>query len=81
MTDLERQAHGLLQALLSVPFESCAAITREFRGLPLLPGLYAVRHREVRYFTLVKKSCESGLGEGAKPALGHGWMSICIRRL
>lgn len=46
MNELEEQAQGLLQALLSVSFESCALITREFRDLPLSPGLYAVRHRE-----------------------------------
>jgi excinuclease UvrABC nuclease subunit len=46
LTDLERQAHRLLHQLLAAPFESCAVVTREFRDLPLLPGLYAVRHRE-----------------------------------
>jgi excinuclease UvrABC nuclease subunit len=46
LNELEEQAKGLLQALLSTQFESCASITREFRDLPLSPGLYAVRHRE-----------------------------------
>jgi excinuclease UvrABC nuclease subunit len=44
--NLEEQAQGLLQALLSASFESCALITREFQDLPLSPGLYAVKHRE-----------------------------------
>jgi excinuclease UvrABC nuclease subunit len=46
MSREEEQAQELLQALLSVPFESCAVITREFRDLPLSPGLYAVKHRQ-----------------------------------
>lgn len=46
MSELEARARDLLQALLSVPFESCAPMTREFRELPMTPGLYAVRHRE-----------------------------------
>ncbi len=46
MNEVEEQAKRLLQTLLSVPFESCALITREFRYLPLSPGLYAVKHRE-----------------------------------
>lgn len=46
MNDVEKQAKILLQTLLSVPFESCILISREFRDLPMSPGLYAVRHRE-----------------------------------
>ena len=46
MDELEEQAKLLLQALLTVPFESCAWITHEFRDLPMSPGLYAVRHQE-----------------------------------
>lgn len=44
MNEVEAQAKILLETLLSVPFESCASITREFRDLPLSPGLYAVKH-------------------------------------
>lgn len=46
MNEVEAQATEMLQTLLSVPFESCASISREFRDLPLSPGLYAVRHQE-----------------------------------
>lgn len=46
MNELEEQAGELLEALVSLPFESCAPITRDFRSLPLSPGLYVVRHRE-----------------------------------
>jgi len=46
LNELEDQAKRLLQAFLSLPFESCALITREFRDLPMSPGLYAIRHRE-----------------------------------
>lgn len=43
---MEARARELLQALLLVPFESCASITRNFSDLPATPGLYAVRHRD-----------------------------------
>jgi excinuclease UvrABC nuclease subunit len=46
LNQLEEQANRLLQALLSAPFESCVLITREFRDLPMSPGLYAVRHQK-----------------------------------
>ncbi len=46
MSELEKQAHDLLQAMVSIPCESCQPITREFRELPPAPGLYAVRHRD-----------------------------------
>lgn len=65
MNELEEQAKELLQALLSVPFDSCALITREFRDLPLSPGLYAVRHQEYRllYLGKAKKLRERFRGE------------------
>ncbi|MDX2241536.1 MAG: GIY-YIG nuclease family protein [Leptolyngbyaceae cyanobacterium bins.302] len=46
MSEIQEQAKEMLQALLSVSFESCASIAREFQALPLSPGLYAVRHRQ-----------------------------------
>ncbi len=46
MNDVEAQARALLQTLISTPFQSCALINREFLDLPVVPGLYAVRHRE-----------------------------------
>lgn len=46
MTELEAQAAQLLQTLIAVPFAACAPISREFRDLPMSPGLYAVRHRD-----------------------------------
>lgn len=69
----EEQTQELLRALLSVPFESCVLITREFRDLPLSPGLYAVRHREVGLLYMGKqKSCENDLEAGTKLVLGRG---------
>lgn len=46
MNEVEAQARELLQTLLAVQFESCALISREFHDVPMLPGLYAVRHRK-----------------------------------
>jgi excinuclease UvrABC nuclease subunit len=45
MTKLEAQARTILEALLSVPFSDCVAISRDFASLTTRPGLYALRHR------------------------------------
>lgn len=45
MTDLEAQAHTILESLLKTKFSECAPITKEFAELTTKPGIYAVRHR------------------------------------
>ena len=34
-----------MDSLASIPFEDCIAISKEFRELPMSPGIYAVKHR------------------------------------
>lgn len=45
MTEVEEQAHAILEALLNMPFSQCVPITRDFARLTTKPGIYAVRHR------------------------------------
>lgn len=45
MTDVETQAHTILESLIKTAFSECVPITREFTGLTTKPGIYAVRHR------------------------------------
>lgn len=45
MNEIATQARAFLQSLTSTSFEACSPISREFRDLPPMPGLYAVRHR------------------------------------
>lgn len=45
MTNVETQAHTILESLIKTAFSECVPITREFAGLTTKPGIYAVRHR------------------------------------
>lgn len=74
MNELEAQARGLLQALLSLPFESCASITREFYDLPMMPGLYAVRHREYGLLYLGKAKKLRDRFRGGHKACTWSWL-------
>jgi excinuclease UvrABC nuclease subunit len=74
LNELEEQAKLVLQALLSVPFESCASITREFRDLPMTPGLYAVRHREQGLLYLGKTKKLRERFRGGHKACTWSWL-------
>jgi excinuclease UvrABC nuclease subunit len=74
LNELEEQARDLLQALLSVPFESCALITREFHDLPMMPGLYAVRHRKYGLLYLGKAKKLRDRFRGGHKACTWSWL-------
>jgi excinuclease UvrABC nuclease subunit len=41
----EAMAQRVLNQLATMSFEDCHQLTREFKSVPTVPGLYAVRHR------------------------------------
>ncbi len=43
----QRSAQAILEYLVSVPFEDCISVSKEFRELPMSAGIYAVRHRSL----------------------------------
>ena len=43
----QRSAQAILDYLVSVPFEDCIPVSKEFRELPMSAGIYAVRHRSL----------------------------------
>jgi excinuclease UvrABC nuclease subunit len=43
---LKADAQQVLNTLLSLPFEDCYPLSRDFEAVPSNPGLYAFRHRE-----------------------------------
>jgi excinuclease UvrABC nuclease subunit len=48
MSEVVRQeAMRVVNYLVSVPFESCIPLSKEFRELPMSTGIYAVRHRSL----------------------------------
>jgi hypothetical protein len=74
LNELEGQAERLLHTLLSAPFESCALITREFRDLPMSPGLYAVRHRQYGLLYLGKTKKLRERFRGGHKACTWSWL-------
>jgi excinuclease UvrABC nuclease subunit len=42
---LEEEAQTILNRLSSLSFDECYPLSREFRDMPTMGGLYAVRHR------------------------------------
>jgi excinuclease UvrABC nuclease subunit len=42
---IQQEALAILNTLASIPFEDCIALSKEFRQLPMSPGIYAVKHR------------------------------------
>ena len=74
MSELEEQAKRLLHILLSVPFASCASITREFQDLPISPGLYAVRHRNHGLLYLGKTKKLRERFKGGHKACTWSWL-------
>lgn len=39
---MEREAEVILHTLVSIPFQDCIALSKEFRELPMTAGIYAV---------------------------------------
>jgi hypothetical protein len=42
MTDIEVQAHEILNFLVQLPFSECVPISRNFAELTTKPGIYAI---------------------------------------
>ena len=74
MTDLETQAHTILDTLLRVPFSECSPISRNFEELPTRPGLYAVRHRQNGLLYVGKTQDIRERFKGGHKALTWSWL-------
>jgi hypothetical protein len=71
---MEEQASEMLQELLSVPFEACASISRDFYDLPMMPGIYAVRHRHLGLLYLGKAKKLRDRFRGGHKACTWSWL-------
>jgi excinuclease UvrABC nuclease subunit len=74
LSELEEQASEMLQELLSMPFESCAPISRDFYDLPMMPGIYAVRHRHLGLLYLGKAKKLRDRFRGGHKACTWSWL-------
>jgi hypothetical protein len=74
LSELEEQAREMLQKLLSTPFEACASISRDFYDLPMMPGIYAVRHRHLGLLYLGKAKKLRDRFRGGHKACTWSWL-------
>ena len=44
-SEIKQQARNVLDAIAFTPFEECQSLDRDFRNIPNLPGIYAIRHK------------------------------------
>jgi len=50
----QQEAEAILSYLVSIAFEDCVPLSKEFRELPMSAGIYAVRHRSLRVLYIGK---------------------------
>jgi hypothetical protein len=74
LSELEEQASKMIQELLSTPFEACASISRDFYDLPMMPGIYAVRHRHLGLLYLGKAKKLRDRFRGGHKACTWSWL-------
>lgn len=75
MSEIEAQAHQILEALLGMPFSECIAISRDFADLTTRPGLYAVRHRLDGLLYVGKAQDIKERFKGGHKALTWSWLA------
>jgi GIY-YIG catalytic domain len=74
MTEIERQARMILDALVQRPFSGCVAITRDFADLTTKPGIYAVRHRTAGLLYVGKAQDVKERFRGGHKAITWSWL-------
>ncbi|MGI0489345.1 GIY-YIG nuclease family protein [Pantanalinema rosaneae CENA516] len=75
MSEIEAQAHQILEALLGAPFSDCITISRDFADLTTRPGLYAVRHRLDGLLYVGKAQDIKERFKGGHKALTWSWLA------
>ncbi len=74
MTEIERQARFILDALVQIPFTDCVAITRDFANLTTKPGIYAIRHRQSGLLYVGKAQDVKERFRGGHKAITWSWL-------
>lgn len=73
---LEEEAQTILNRLSLMPFDECYPLSREFRNIPTVGGLYAVRHRAegILYIGLAVSLRRRFRDNGHKAFFGRFWI-------
>jgi GIY-YIG catalytic domain len=74
MTELESQAHKILNFLVQQPFSNCIPISRDFANLTTKPGIYAIRHRQEGLLYIGKAQDIKERFRGGHKAITWSWL-------
>jgi GIY-YIG catalytic domain len=74
MTELEAQAHEILNFLVQRPFIDCISISRDFANLTTQPGIYAIRHRQEGLLYIGKAQDIKERFRGGHKAITWSWL-------
>jgi excinuclease UvrABC nuclease subunit len=75
MTDsLQQEARKILNSLAFKTFEECEPICRDFKHLPALPGIYAIRHQTEGLLYLGKTNDLSTRFNGGHKSFTWAWL-------
>ena len=71
---IQQEAHQILNTLVSIPFEQCQPLSRNFTSIPPRPGLYAVRHCTKGLLYIGKTKSLRGRFIGGHKAFLWSWL-------
>jgi hypothetical protein len=74
MTELESQAHKILNFLVQRPFTDCTPISRDFANLTTKPGIYAIRHHQEGLLYIGKAQDIKERFRGGHKAITWSWL-------
>lgn len=74
MTELELQAHEILNYLVQQPFSKCVPISRDFANLTTKPGIYAIRHHQAGLLYIGKAQDIKERFRGGHKAITWSWL-------
>jgi GIY-YIG catalytic domain len=74
MTELESQAHKILNFLVQRPFSDCISISRDFANLTTKPGIYAICHRQEGLLYIGKAQDIKERFRGGHKAITWSWL-------
>lgn len=72
----EDEALQILSVLISIPFESCVPVGRDFSGLTTCHSLYAIRHRTDGLLYIGKSQNPRQRFSGGHKALVWSWLEF-----
>jgi excinuclease UvrABC nuclease subunit len=73
-SELQTQAHTIIDAIAFIPFEQCQPLNRGFENIPARPGIYAIRHRTDGLLYIGKTKSLRGRFSGGHKAFLWAWL-------